>query len=320
MSNCRKEIFKINHIILKTGEQDKTALTRDAGTPQSQIVNVLPTQADNDQELVKLWLHGKSKHTQRYYKSDVEHFFKFTDKLLNQVILKDLQNFADHIDQQELVDGSKRRILSSVKSLISFAHKLGYLPFDISRPLILPSPKDTLAERILSSSEVKSIIDAENHPRNKLILKVLFISGIRVSELCSLCWKDTMERYSGGQLTIYGKGSKTRTVLIPEPLWSQLMSFRGAAPDEYYIFRGRKKNRAMHPTTVLKIVRKSAQKAGIMKPVSPHWMRHAHASIASERAPLHVVQQSLGHSSIQTTSRYLHVKPDDCSSKYLEMD
>ena len=319
MSNCRKEIFKINPIILKTGDKDKTELTKDAGAPQSQVVNVIPKQADNDQELIKLWLHGKSRHTQRYYKSDVEHFFKHTHKLLNQVILKDLQDFADHIDQQDLVDGSKRRILSSIKSLISFAHKLGYLPFDISRPLILPTPKDTLAERILSSDEVRSIIDAENHPRNKLILKVLFISGIRVSELCSLCWKDTMQRSSGGQFTIYGKGSKTRTVLIPEPLWSQLISFRGSVPDDYYIFRGRKKNRQMHPTTVLKIVRKSTQKAGITKPVSPHWMRHAHASIASEKAPLHVVQQSLGHSSIQTTSRYLHVKPDDCSSNYLEI-
>jgi integrase/recombinase XerD len=319
MSNCRKEIIKINDVILKTGEQGKADLTKDAGAPQSQIVNVIPKQADNDQELIKLWLHGKSRHTQRYYKSDVEHFFEFTHKLLRQVILKDLQNFADHIDQQNLVDGSKRRILSSIKSLISFSHKLGYLPYDISRPLILPTPKDTLAERILSSSEVRSIIDAENHPRNKLILKVLFISGIRVSELCSLCWKDTMERSSGGQFTIYGKGSKTRTVLIPEPLWSQLISFRDSVPDEYYIFRGRKKNRQMHPTTVLKIVRKSTQKAGITKPVSPHWMRHAHASIASEKAPLHVVQQSLGHSSIQTTSRYLHVKPDDCSSNYLEL-
>ena len=236
------------------------------------------------------------------------------------MILKDLQDFADHIDQQELVDGSKRRILSSVKSLISFAHKLGYLAYDISRPLTLPTPKDTLAERILSNEEVRSIIDAENHPRNKLILKVLFISGIRVSELCSLCWKDLLDRSDGGQITIYGKGSKTRTVLIPEPLWSQLIGFKGLAPDDYYIFRGRKKNRQMHPTTVLKIVRKAAQKAGITKPVSPHWFRHAHASISSEKAPLHVVQQSLGHSSIQTTSRYLHVKPDDCSSNYLDVE
>ncbi len=156
MSNCRKEVFKINSIILKTEKQPDTQLTQDASAPQLTQVNIIPKQADNDQELIKLWLHGKSKHTQRYYKSDVKQFFNFTNKLLRQVILKDLQNFADHIDQQELVDGSKRRILSSIKSLISFSHKLGYLPYDISRPLILPSPKDTLAERILSSDEVRS--------------------------------------------------------------------------------------------------------------------------------------------------------------------
>lgn len=308
MSNSRKEICMSNHIILQTGQNPAV----EHCTPQLQ-------QADNDTELIQLWLHGKSKHTQRYYRKDVERFFAFSNKALRQVILKDLQNFADHIDQQDLTDGSKRRVLSSIKSLISFAHKLGYLPYDVSRPLILPTPKETLAERILSAEEVKSIIHAENHPRNNLILKVLFISGVRVSELCSLCWKDLLDRSDGGQMTIYGKGSKTRTVLIPEPLWTELMLFRDSAAEDYYIFWGRKKNRPMHPTTVLRIVRKAARKAGINKNVSPHWMRHAHASIAAEKASLHVVQQSLGHSSIQTTSRYLHVKPNDCSSKYLEL-
>jgi len=312
--DCQKQRM-INHIILHSQQQPPM----EACPPQLQQANVIPQQADNDSELIQLWLHGKSKHTKRYYRRDVQHFFEFTHKSLKQVILKHLQGFADHIDQQKLTDGSKRRILSSVKSLISFAHKLGYLPFDVSRPLILPTPKETLAERILSDEEVKRIIHAENHPRNKLLLKVLFISGIRVSELCSLCWQDLIERSDGGQVTVYGKGSKTRTVLIPEPLWSELMSFRANAPDDVPLFRGRGKNRPMHPTTVLRIVRRAARKAGLHQNVSPHWMRHAHASIAAEKAPLHVVQQSLGHSSIQTTSRYLHVKPNDCSSKYLDI-
>ena len=64
MSNCRKELSMINQVILKTG--NKSSL--DAGAPQYQQVRVIPKQADNDQELIKLWLHGKSKHTQRYYK------------------------------------------------------------------------------------------------------------------------------------------------------------------------------------------------------------------------------------------------------------
>lgn len=308
MANSNEEERMVNSITLQSTQQPTT----DSRAPLLQ-------QADNDAQLIQLWLHGKSKHTQRYYSGDVERFFAFSHKSLRQVILKDLQDFADQIDQQDLADGSKRRILSSIKSLISFAHKLGYLAYDISRPLILPSPKETLAERILTNDEVKRIVNAENQPRNKLILKVLFISGIRVSELCSLCWKDLLERSNGGQMTIYGKGSKTRAVLIPEPLWSELILFRGSAPDEYIVFRGRKRNTPMHPTTVLRIVRRAAQKAGIHKQVSPHWMRHAHASIAAEKAPLHVIQSSLGHSSIQTTSRYLHVKPNDCSSNYLEL-
>ena len=53
MSNCRKEIFKINPIILKTGDNDKAEPTKDVCAPQSQVVNVIPKQADNDQELIK---------------------------------------------------------------------------------------------------------------------------------------------------------------------------------------------------------------------------------------------------------------------------
>lgn len=315
MSDSCPEKRMINSIILHSENRP----TQDAGCPHSQSVNIIPAQADTDSELIKLWLHGKSRHTQRYYQKDSNLFFQFTQKSLRQIILKDLQQYADHIAQEELADGSKRRILSSIKSLFSFSHKLGYLPFDVARVLILPTPKDTLAERILSYEEVKRIINAEHHPRNKLMLKTLFVTGVRVSELCSLQWKDIKERSEGGQMTVYGKGQKTRTVLIPEPLWSELMNFRGDSPEDFYIFRGKKKNTQMHPTTVLRIVRKSAQKAGLKAHVSTHWMRHAHASIASERAPLHVIQQSLGHSSIQSTSRYLHVKPNDCSSKYIDL-
>ncbi len=315
MSKSYLQKRMINHIILRSKNQP----TKDNSAPQSHSVNIIPVQADNDQELIKLWLHGKSKHTQRYYKKDIQHFREFTNKSLKETILKDLQDFADHIDSLDLVDGSKRRILSSVKSLFAYSCKLGYLPFDVARVLILPTPKDTLAERILSYEQVKSIIDTENHLRNKLILKTLFILGIRVSELCSLKFSDLKERSDGGQVTIYGKGQKTRVVLIPEPLWSDLMNFKSTSSDESYIFRGRNRNTQIHPTTVLRIVRKAALKAKINKKVSCHWFRHAHASIACEKAPLHVVQASLGHSSIQTTSHYLHVKPNDCSSKYLKL-
>jgi len=315
MSDSCQERRMINHIIMHSADHSQV----DTTTPQSGVSRVIPRQAETDEQLVPLWLHGKSVHTQRAYKSDIRQFFKFVNKPLRAVILSDLQNFSDSLDEKELSAGSKRRVLSSVKSLISFAHKLGYLVFDVSRPLILPACKDTLAERILTENEVHKIIDAENHPRNKLILKLLYISGVRVSELCGLTWKDFKERNDGGQMTVYGKGSKTRVILLPQTIWDELICFRNGDSENSPVFRSRKRKGSLHPTTVLRIVKSAALKAGINKAVSPHWMRHAHASIASEKAPLHVVQASLGHSSIQTTSRYLHVKPNDCSSKYLRV-
>jgi site-specific recombinase XerD len=69
---------------------------------------------------------------------------------------------------------------------------------------------------------------------------------------------------------------------------------------------------------ILQIVREAARRAGIDAPVSPHWLRHAHASHALDHgAPLHLVQATLGHASVATTSRYLHARPDQSSAAYL---
>ena len=70
---------------------------------------------------------------------------------------------------------------------------------------------------------------------------------------------------------------------------------------------------------VYQIVQQAASRAGIEAKVSPHWLRHSHASHSLDRgAPLSLVQQTLGHSTIATTQKYLHAKPDDSSGMYLE--
>ena len=69
---------------------------------------------------------------------------------------------------------------------------------------------------------------------------------------------------------------------------------------------------------VRRIVYAAAKKAGLEQKVSPHWMRHAHASHALDRsAPIHLVQATLGHASVSTTGRYLHARPTESSSFYL---
>ena len=75
---------------------------------------------------------------------------------------------------------------------------------------------------------------------------------------------------------------------------------------------------ALDARQVRRIVAAAARRAGVEGNVSPHWLRHAHASHALDRgAAIHLVQATLGHSSVATTGKYLHARPSESSSKYL---
>src|SRR5450755_905849 len=84
--------------------------------------------ANSDTQLLEIWLHGRSRHTQRAYRADVEHFLTWVRKPFVQVTLGDLQGFADSLG--ELAPSSRYRTLSAVQSLLAFAHRTGYLPYD----------------------------------------------------------------------------------------------------------------------------------------------------------------------------------------------
>jgi site-specific recombinase XerD len=83
------------------------------------------------------------------------------------------------------------------------------------------------------------------------------------------------------------------------------------------VFRSRQGG-ALDPSQVHRIVKQAAQRAGLPETVSAHWLRHAHVSHALDRgAPVHLVQATVGHASLTTTSRYAHARPNDSSSRYL---
>ncbi len=292
-------------------------------SPDGALVPVTPTalvvtqQAESDQHLIELWLHGRSRHTQRAYRRDAERFLAAIQKPIHRVTLGDLQQFAEQLVVAGLEPTSVYRSLSAVKSLFAFGHRLGYLQFDVARPLRLPALREKLAERILEEGDVVKMISLERMPRNRAILLTLYAGGFRVAELCSLKWSDLQSRDTAGQITVFGKGSKTRTVLVPQSVWNTLMSLRGDAPDPAPVFRSRKGGH-LDESMVWRIVSKAAKRAGIEKAVSCHWLRHAHASHALDRsAPIHLVQATLGHASISTTGKYLHARPADSSANYL---
>jgi integrase/recombinase XerD len=267
--------------------------------------------------LLNMWLHGKSKSTQDSYKRIAVKFLIFVNKPLVNIALDDVQQWVDNLLCTN--DNTKKTYTNIVKSLLTFAHELGITQYNVGKMIKTPKPRDALTERILSEQEINILIQSETNQRNGLILKMLYYCGLRATELTNLTWGDLSHGYDGnGQATICGKGSKTRVVIIPCKLYEELLQLRGDGDKGYPVFCGRQGRMGfLTRAMVWEIVKRAARRVGL-NDLSPHWLRHGHASHSLDRgAPIHLVSQSLGHASVATTSRYLHARPNDCSSLYL---
>jgi integrase/recombinase XerD len=282
----------------------------------------LATVERHDQVVVDQWLHGRSEHTQRAYRGDVERLLSFTGKPLQLTTLLDLQSFADSLTS--VSSTSKTRILNAVKSLLSFAHTLGYVPFNVGAALKPPKVRTVLAQRILTEEQVIKMVSLETDKRNHAILRLLYHAGLRVSEIVGLKWEDVIARTDAAQLSVWGKGEKERQVLISQSMYDELLSLDGRfLGADRYVFQSRKGKAGtaqMDTSQVNRIVTGAAKRAGIQGNVSPHWLRHAHASHAIDRGTnITEVRDTLGHASLATTGKYLHARPNTSSALKLPL-
>jgi len=274
-----------------------------------------PAQADTDVQLIELWLHARSLNTRLAYENDIARFFKFVGKSIREVTLRDFQMFSDSIEGSV---STKRRVIAAIKSLFSFALKLGYVRFSVAAAIRVPKAMDRLAERILPEAKIHEIIALTPEGRDRMLLRLLYATGARVSEICAVKWRDVQANGDSGQITLFGKGGKTHAVVLPSTLWNDLAVYRAEADDDSPLFPSRKSSGHLDRSQVLRIVQNAARRAKIRHKVSPHWFRHAHASHSMDRgAPVHVVSATLAHSSIAITGRYLHAKPAESSAKFL---
>ena len=285
-------------------------------------------QADDDGHLIHLWLYGKSEHSQEAYRRDVEQFIDYVDLPLHLIKLQNFWDWVDFLRARGLKPSSCARKLAAVKSLFSFGHRIGYFEFNVGAAVTLPAVPDQLSERILSEHDLHRLLASAPMLRDKALLRMFYSSGARVSELSGLFWGALVQRApingnATGQVTLLGKGNKTRHIRLPSSTWLILQELRSEAAEKGFglrnhpVFRS-KKGGPLSRQQIWRIVKKAARLAGLPHKVSPHWLRHAHASHSLDRgAPTHLVQQTLGHKSLLTTSKYTHARPDDSSSLYL---
>lgn len=171
-------------------------------------------------------------------------------------------------------------------------------------------------KKLLQSPKGSSLKDLRDHA----ILELLFSTGLRVSELCSLTSDIDI---NSDELSIRGKGGKVRVVFISEEARSAVKKYLAARKDmgeALFVQIGEKVNKKKDPKknepdddflnrrSIERIVKQHAIKAGISKKVTPHVLRHMFATdLLSNGADLRSVQALLGHSSIVTTQIYTHV-------------
>jgi len=267
------------------------------------------------QEAITRWLNSRRKDSTRgTYEVSIKQFLSYAQKPLETILPTDIEEWLWHLEQKYKMNTVKGK-LSAVKSFFTFAVRRGYLPTNVGAMVEgSRKPKENLAEKILTREECLAIINAGKEGRNQVILKFLYATGVRVSELCGLRWRDLSPNGGSGQATIYGKGDKTRVVLIPRSIWLEIVELPRR---NEFVFTNRY-GTTLSRIAIHKMIKEAVRKSGVDKPVSAHWFRHSHATLAIEGGcDLHLLQQSLGHSSLEITSKYLHARPNQGSSQFL---
>ncbi len=272
-----------------------------------------------ESKLIQSWLFSKPESTRVSYQTDVKQFFDFYQGLglgLKAITENHVNLFLR--ENKNLKASSLSRKKSAISSLLKHLVKKGYLdknPCDLLDPIKVP---DQTQFRVLSHEEILRMIELEDLERNKTILRTLYKTGLRVGELVSLRFSSIKNRDGKYFLIVVGKGSKTRTIGIDQKSYENLKYLKdeNSKSNEDFIFRSRKLNSKLSTKAVWHIIKTMAKRAGLDPKFSPHWTRHSHATKALELGEdLRIIQHTLGHDSIMTTTKYTNVYPGKSSGE-----
>jgi len=161
--------------------------------------------------------------------------------------------------------------------------------------------------RILSQTEASALVNAPVNIKHQTLLKLAYACGLRRGEVLALKPLD-IDSARGIVRVVNGKGNKSREVPIPQPLILKLREYYMESTPREYLFEGAEKGKPYTASSFSKVVEKAAKVSGIKKKISPHVLRHCFATHMIERGVnLKRLQLMMGHSSINTTSIYLHL-------------
>ncbi len=270
-----------------------------------------------------------SDYTEKNYELDLFKYFEYLDKNnLNYLTVKykDVSNFTLFLAKQNYKSTTINRIDSSIRSFYNYLEleeKINGNPFKAASNLKVPKrlPNYFKYDEYLT---MISVIDKDDYEyRNRLILEMLFATGLRVSELSNIKIKDI--DFSEREIKIMGKGSKERFVFYNKECATVLDSYLKECrskllngKDSEYLFINHLGDK-LTDRGIRLIIDKIVKKSCIKSKVSPHTFRHTFATmLLNEGCNIKSVQELLGHSSLGTTGIYTHLTNDEVRLAYMK--
>lgn len=253
---------------------------------------------------IELKISKNSQYTRRNYMQYNQELLEFTKKDPDKLESDDVKEYM-----------AEKRGDSSSSTIIVFLAAIKYaqtsilkrdITVDIKRP-----KKEKRIPTVLSKQEVKKLFETLDSEKSKLMAKMLYACGFRVSELVSLKINDLEFGEKTGRIK-QGKGKKDRSFNIPEFLFEEikLQSEAQSRIGKEYLFTG--PNGKLSSRNIQKIISGAAYRAGIQKEVHPHTLRHSFATHLLENGvDIRKIQELLGHSDLSTTQIYTHISTEE---------
>lgn len=261
-----------------------------------------------------------SENTVSAYGNDLKRFMEWVDgRQLSSLGIIELSDYVVHLQTQDLAPASVSRNLVAMRTFLKYLQLEGVLTENAADLLVAQRMWERVP-KVLSIKQVEAFLHAPRRSekfwqRDRALLEVLYATGCRASEVCNLRGRDMSLKEK--QVRCEGKGGKQRIVplggraieaieLYVGDLRSHLVANQSIAPEEVFLSRSGK---PLDRVQLWRLVKRYALRAGIDPTISPHTLRHSFAThLLAGGADLRLVQEMLGHASIQTTQIYTHVE------------
>lgn len=230
-------------------------------------------------------------------------------------------NYLKYLDNLKLSNKSISLILSSLRCFYDYLLDNKYVSINYFKLISNPKLEKKLPT-FLSYEDIRKVIDSINEEdilsiRNKMIIEVLYATGIRVSELKNIKISDI--DFSNKSIKVFGKGSKERVVFFGSYAYDAIKKYLSKRDfnSEYLVLNN--KGNPISVRGIELIINNIIENACIKVHVSPHTFRHTFAThMLNNGCPLKSVQELLGHASLSSTEVYTHITDDYIKGEYLK--